>query len=1154
MRYFRISHPLLTLIVSGGVTVAAGAEVSFNEDIRPIFSNTCFFCHGPDEEERKAGLRLDTFEGATADNDGIIGIVPGNPEASEIFYRLTTDDEDEIMPPPKHGEPFTPEEVALVRRWIEEGAKYETHWAYVKPERPELPRVEGEAPATDHPVDAFVLERLKEESLDFSPEADPATLVRRVAMDLTGLPPTPEEVKALVADPSPEAYARYVDELLARPTYGEHWARMWLDLARYADSAGYADDPSRTIWAYRDYVIRAFNENKSFDQFTLEQIAGDLLENPTKEQLVATAMHRNTQTNNEGGTSDEEFRNVAVVDRVNTTMATWMGTTMACAQCHTHKYDPITHEEYFQVFAIFNQTQDSDKRDESPVLPLFSQQQRARQAALQQEISALEKALHNPGSDPSAVAGLAEWEKGLAATTWHVLQPEELEAASGATLAAEPDGSVLAAGAKAETDEYTLAADSPIERITALRLELLADERLGAHAGPARTHNLVLNELSLTSEDGAGSLTRRGRYVRLEIPGKDRFLHVAEVQVFDAAGENNLARSGTATQSTTGHGGEAQHGIDGNTDGNFHAGTTTHTANFDISPWWEVDLGAEHDLSRIVVWNRTDNGLQPRLDGFRMTVFDAERRPVWEETFKKAPERELVAALAGAHVARFARASASYEQAKFGIEGAIDGDAGKDSGWAIAGGQGRDHHAVFELEQPISAARLRLRLQQNFPHHAIGRFRVSVTDATAPAAALPDEVVQLLAMPADQRDEATRLKLLGHYVKYSPEGIRKRDKVAALRHEIASIKPATTVPVLREVSEANRRRTHVHLRGSYLSEGPEVEPGLPSDLGPTPKLAEGQVPDRMLLARWLVDEDNPLTARVVANRFWEKLFGIGIVASSEEFGSQGELPSHPELLDWMAVELVESGWDMKAFLKILVTSRAYRQSSHVTDDMAVRDPLNRLLARGPRVRLSAEMVRDQALAVSGLLSSKMFGPPVKPPQPDLGLKAAFGSGIDWKTSAGEDRYRRGIYTTWRRSSPYPSMATFDAPNREVCVVRRDRTNTPLQALVTLNDPVYIEAAQALARRMVKAGDAIAERLRHGFSLCVGRLPQEAELKRLVTFYEETKARYAEDPDLAQAMATNPIGPAPEGSDHVELAALTVAGNVLLNLDEMLMKR
>ena len=1138
---FSMSSPMRLLVFSlfllAPVVLSADDNIDFNTQIRPLLSNRCFACHGPDEDERAADLRLDTAEGAL---DWVV--VPGEPDDSELFLRITSDDEDEAMPPVGKGDRFTKEEADLISRWIAQGANYARHWSYNKPVRPQVP-------AGTHPVDHFIEQRLTKEGLAFSPESDHYTLARRLSLDLTGLPPTPEEADAFAADQDPKSYENYVDQLLARSAFGEHWARMWLDLARYADSAGYADDVPRTIWAYRDYVIRAFNENKPFDQFTLEQLAGDFLENSTREQIVATAFHRNTQTNNEGGTNDEEFRNVAVVDRVNTTLATWMGTTIACAQCHTHKYDPITHEEYYQVFAILNQTQDSDKKDEQPLLSLLSETQQKKKEELIAEIAALEKKLAAPRKDPGFLAGLADWEKSLGNTAWHVLQPNDLEAASGANLTAQEDGSVLASGPKGEVDDYTFTARSPLDRITAVKVELLADERL-PNSGPSRNQNLVLNELTLSSETESGSPTRRGRYVHLELPGKDRFLHVAEVQVFSR--EKNLATAGTATQSSTGANGHAKLAIDGNINGNYAAKTTSHTGNGDPAPWWEVDLGAEQDLSRIVVWNRTDNGLQQRLDGFRLTVLDAARQPVWDNVYKKAPERELTVSLEGAQVARFARASASYQQKKFFASKAIDGNAGRDSGWAIAGGQGRNHHAVFELGSPLPGGQLRLRLQQTFPHHPIGRFRISVTDAAEPASALPDNIAAILSTPADQRDDAARSRLIKHYAKHSAEGTRRRDRIATLRREITSIKPDVTVPVLREVAEANRRKTHIHLRGSYLNHGDEVEPGFPTSIAPAP--AGDTPPDRLALARWLTSEENPLTARVAANRFWEKIFGIGIVATSEEFGSQGEVPSHPELLDWLAVEFVESGWDMKAFLKLLVTSRAYRQTSHVTDELAARDPANRLVARGPRVRLSAEMVRDQALAVSGLLSRKMFGPPVRPPQPDLGIKAAFGSGIDWKTSDGEDRYRRGLYTTWRRSNPYPSMATFDAPNREVCTVRRDRTNTPLQALVTLNDPVYIEAAQALARLMASASDSPTEQLRHGFRLCLSRAPRDDELARLVRFFEETRMRYAGDTDLARKMATDPIGPAPEGIDLSDLAALTVAGNVLLNLDEMLMKR
>lgn len=1123
--------------------LTAEDKIDFNSQIRPLLSNRCFACHGPDEEDRAADLRLDTAEGALADLGGYAAVVPGDPDDSELYYRIITDDDDDLMPPEGKGDRFTKEEAELIARWIKQGGDYQKHWSYQKPKRNEIP--EG-----THPVDHFVKQRLAREDLSYSPEADRRTLARRLSLDLTGLPPTLEEVESFATDEDPKWYQNYVDRLLAKSAYGEHWARMWLDLARYADSAGYADDVPRTIWAWRDYVIRAFNENKPFDQFTIEQLAGDLLENPTEQQLIATAFHRNTQTNNEGGTNDEEFRNVAVVDRVNTTLATWMGTTMACANCHTHKYDPITHEDYFKVFAILNQTQDSDKKDERPVLSLLSDEQRKHQQLLLTQIENLEKGLATPREDPAFLAGLADWEKSLSKTTWHPLQPTDLKALSGANLEVQEDHSILASGPKAEFDDYSFAARSPVDKITAVKVELLADKRL-PQSGPARGHNLVLNELTLTSEGKSGdSSTKRGRYVRIELPGKNRILHVAEVQVF--AGDKNLATSGKATQSSTYSKGPSGLAIDGNTNGDFAANSTSHTGNGDPAPWWEVDLGAEHDLSRIVIWNRTDKRLQRRLDGFRLTVLDAERQPVWEQFFEKAPEREQTASLDGAQVARFARASASYQQSRFDAAKAIDGNAHQESGWAIAGGAGRNHHGIFELDSPLPGSQLKLRLQQTYPNHAIGRFRILVTDAAEPAAAIPDNIAAILATPAGQRSAKTRNQLLSHYAKHSPEAKNRRDRIAALRRELAAIKPHATVPIMREVANANRRKTQIHLRGSYLNHGPEVEPGFPTALAPAPHSAGP--PNRMTLAQWLLSEENPLTARVAANRFWEKIFGIGIVATSEEFGSQGELPSHPELLDWLALEFVESGWDVKAFLKLLVTSDAYRQNSHVTDEMAARDPANRLLARGPRIRLTAEMVRDQALAVSGLLSPKMYGPPVRPPQPDLGIKAAFGGGIDWKTSEGEDKYRRGIYTTWRRSNPYPSMATFDAPNREVCIVRRDRTNTPLQALVTLNDPVYIEAAQSLARLMVTAGSSPEERLRYGFERCVSRSPSHDELQRLVQLYETSRVNYAADDKLAEDMATDPIGAPPEDIEMADLAALTLAANVLLNLDEMLMKR
>jgi hypothetical protein len=675
------------------------------------------------------------------------------------------------MPPPTTGKRLTLQEIDLLTRWIKQGAPYSPHWAYVKPVRPPVPDVRDHAwPKND--IDRFLLARLEKEKLRSSPEADRYTLARRLALDLTGLPPTIAEVDPFVADSSPGAYEKLVDRLLARPSFGEHWARMWLDLARYADSAGYVSDVPREIWAFRDYVIRSLNANKPFDQFTVEQIAGDLLPNPTEEQIIATAFHRNTQTNNEGGSDREEYRNVAVVDRVNTTMSAWMGTTMGCAQCHDHKYDPISQKEYFQFFAVFNNTEDADREDEHPVHTIYTDQQ--------------------------------------------------------------------------------------------------------------------------------------------------------------------------------------------------------------------------------------------------------------EQERKK-------------------------------------------------------------LEAEIAQAALKVSL---------------------------------------------------------------KEKVEDLKKRLAAIK-GHTVPIQRELPPGRRRTTAIQYRGNFLDRGPKVGEGVPAAFHPLPKDAP---PNRLGLARWLVDADNPLTARVLVNRLWEKLFGTGIVLTSEDFGTQGDPPSHPELLDYLAVELVASHWDVKHMIRLMVTTAAYRQSSRVTPELHERDPDNRLLARGPRFRLDAEAVRDQALAAAGLLSAKMYGLPVRPFQPSFGLSTAFGHGMDWTTSEGEDRYRRAIYTSWQRTNPYPSMTTFDSAGREVCALRRPRTNTPLQALVTLNDPVYVEAAQALARRIDReGGKTAAEKVRYGFRLCLARTAAEAEASRLAQLYEHTRARFAKNPAEARKLATEPLGPLPPGADPVQFAAWTAVGNVLLNLDETLMR-
>ncbi len=1163
MRWF-----LTRLTVIGTVLVllrcdsAAGEPVDFNRDIRPLFSSNCLICHGPDEEERAADLRLDTQAGSREDLGGYAAIVPGDPDASDVIERLTTDDEEMRMPPAGKGRSLTVDEVALVRRWIEQGASYAKHWSYEKPQRPNLPPVRDSA-WPRNPVDHFVLARLESEGLHPSPEADRLVLARRVSLDLIGLPPSWDEANEFVNDTRDDAYERYVERLLEKPSFGERWARVWLDLARYADSAGYADDPSRTIWAYRDYVIESLNDNKPFDQFTIEQIAGDLIDDPTDQQLTATAFHRNTLTNSEGGTNDEEFRNVAIVDRVNTTMAVWMGTTMACAQCHTHKYDPITQDEYFQFFAFFNSSEDTDKKDERPIVSLWSEQQETQKLEWASRIAELKSLLGE--STPELLAAQAQWLAQVSGEpSWNALIPDAVTSdavtsdavtsdavtsdavsADNRDLAALSDGWIQASGEKADRDSYTLNFPLKAGDFVGLKLEV----------GPQQSSNFVLTGATATWTP-SGSTAIDARYLRIELPGDNRILHLAELQAF--SGDKNVALPGLPSQSSTGSGGKVEFINDGITDGNFKKHKTTHTAT-EKDPWLEIDLGSSKPIDRLVLWNRTDGGAKigERLDGFKVLLLDGDREVVWQATPEKVPSTSGEYAPGGAISLKFDSAFADYQQSGFSASSLLLDKPDEKKGWAIGGETGKHHELTLLLKTPqhLSDGTLTVRLDQQSTHqkHLLDHFRVSLTSDLNAAewAKMPADVRQIVRSGGAELGADSQVQLAAYYRSISPLLAPARDESIKLEKMLREIKPYTTVPVMRQLPGDQHRVTKVQIRGNYLSTGDEVSEGVPAAFHP---LVEDRPRDRMALAQWLIDDDNSLTPRVIANRHWEQIFGIGIVDTSEEFGSQGELPSHPRLLDWLAVELRDGGWDLKALLRVLVTSATYRQSSVTSGEMIESDPQNRLLARGPRFRISAEMIRDQALYVSGLLSDKMFGAPVKPPQPQLGLKAAFGSATDWQTSLGEDKYRRGIYTTWRRSSPYPSLAQFDAPNREVCSLRRIRTNTPLQALVTLNDPVYVEAAQALARRMVAASEATADRIAFGFRSALVRDPTAEETERLTRFVEKAKQHFADRAEQAQQMATEPIGDPPEGSDVADLAAWSVVGNVILNLDEMYLKR
>ncbi|RYD80667.1 MAG: DUF1553 domain-containing protein, partial [Verrucomicrobiaceae bacterium] len=805
-------------------------------------------------------------------------------------------------------------------------------------------------------------------------------------------------------------------------------------------------------------------------------LAGDLLPNATPDQIAATAFHRNTMTNVEGGTIDEEYRTAAVKDRVATTGQTWMGLTLGCAQCHTHKFDPISHKEYYQFFAILNQTADSDREDEAPTMPLPTPAQRERMERLKTEISALEEKMKE--SSPDLEAEQHEWEAEMSRpVNWQTLSAEDIQSSGKTQLTPQLDGSLLATGESPGTDTYTVQVRTSLRGITAFRLEALPDPTLPQN-GPGRSDsgNAVLSELSVTAVV-ADAKPLAARYIRVEAPGENRMLSLAEVEIF--ANGQKVRPGGEARQSSTDFGGEAKRAIDGKTNGHYDkANSVTHTRQ-EKDPWWEVDLGEEMPLEKLKLWNRTDGGLGSRLIPARIVLLDKERRPITEHEITEAPAPSSEWSVTGERAVTLHQPSADFAQQDWEVTKALDGN-GK-TGWAFAPELGKAHAAVFQTTKPLDLGvgdvLLTFTLKQNFGQkHTLGRFRLSATSHKGPVRELPAAIRTILALEPSEREPAQREALAAYFRPLSKTYATIRQEIDTRRRELAAIKPVA-LPVLQELAANQRRKTHLLDKGNYLTPGEEVQPGLPAAFAPA---HEGSAIDRLAMAKWLVSPENPLTARVAVNRFWAQLFGTGLVETEEDFGTQGALPTHPELLDWLAVTFQSPAsedpnrpglaWDMKALLRLMVTSATYQQSSKVDPVLLEKDPRNRLLARYPRRRLDAEGVRDQALAISGLLSRKIGGPSVYPPQPDNLWNVAFNGGENrYPTSKGEDRYRRGLYTFWRRTMPYPSMNTFDAPSRESCTLRRIPTNTPLQAFVTLNDPTFVECAQALARRIMKEG-------------------------------------------------------------------------------------
>ena len=996
--------------------VAAGADIEFNRDIRPILSNHCFKCHGPDAKTREGGLRLDVRESAIGMNDsGSRAIVAGDADASEIIRRITSTDPDIRMPPadgPKH---LNDQQITLITQWIQQGAEYQSHWAFLSPRRPDVPQTANRS-SVINPIDEFVGAKLSDTGLKPAPAASKETLIRRVAFDLTGLPPTLEEVDAFLTDESPDAYERVVDHYLNTNAYAEHMARHWLDLARYADTNGYQYDTERQQWVWRDWVIDAYDRNMPFDEFTVQQLAGDLLPDSTPSQRLATGFNRNHGITIEGGIIDEEYRTEYVMDRLVTTGAVWMGLTMGCARCHDHKYDPISQKEFYGLYAFFNQVPERGMRGFDPQEKITSPLADERLKELNAELTQLQVELDTPLDDEQY---LDAWVSEVAAsnkTGWQVLSPQAMKSSGGSTLTKQEDDSILVGGANPRHDIYEIYAQSNAVNITAVRLEALTHPSLPA-GGPGRhsNSNFVLSEIELTAISVADS---------------------TKIQ----------------------------------------------------------------------------------------TV-------------------------------KFIRAEADYSQSNYEVSKTIDGTVANSNGWAVDGPTRKEPAtAMFVAAEPFgfeggTELRFRLRHEANFATHGIGRPRLSVTTDDSQHLSLngiPHDIRQIAAKPKRERSEQESATLTEYFLAHNQIRQPLKDRVAAIRKQLAAAIPSTMI--MRDLP--NHRETFVLNRGQYNEPTDKVEPGVPAVF---PELHESAFANRLDFARWLTHPDHPLTARVAVNRYWQRLFGAGLVKTSEDFGVQGELPSHPGLLDWLAVEFVESGWDVKRIQRMMVTSATYRQSSHVGAQAYQQDPENRLLARGPRMRLDGEEVRDAALAIGGLLNRTVGGPSVYPYQPKglwMELNNRPGYSKEYPQGSGTDLYRRSLYTFWKRTVPSPMLKTFDAPEREFCTIRRSRTNTPLQALLLLNGPQFVEAARNLGQRMMdEGGQTTDDRIRYGFRLVTARWPSKHEVTLLREEYESTIVRVTRDPSAADAILTTGESAVPDLIDRSELAAFTSVARLLLNLNE-----
>ncbi|MBO0859136.1 MAG: PSD1 domain-containing protein [Chloracidobacterium sp.] len=1008
-------------------TSAQTGRVDFRRDIEPILRSNCYHCHGADEASAK--LRLDEKEQAM--KGGISGpvIIPAKSGDSRLMKRILGEGDEPRMP--LGGAPLKTDQIELIRKWIDEGAEWPEnpqsaviqtqgpqsanprHWAFVAPSRPKLPVVKNRSWVRT-PIDNFILAELEKKGIEPSPEADKTTLIRRLSLDLVGLPPTIEEIDQFTSDPDPGAYNKLVNRLLDSPHYGERWGRWWLDAARYADTNGFEKDRQRSIWPYRDWVINALNKDMPFDQFTIKQLAGDLLPHPALDDRVATGFLRNSMLNQEGGVDPEQFRVEGIIDRVDAVGKAFLGLTINCAQCHNHKFDPISQTEYYRFFAFLN-------NDDEPAIEVPDKKIADKRGEILSKIARIEDDL--VAGDADLPKRMAAWEDSVRNTegdiTWTPIKDGDIFAAFGVKFDRLEDGSFIAKGDNATTNNYIVKAKTNLKKITGVRVEFLTDPNL-PRGGPGR------------APDGSFYFSE----FSVEAAPIDKPEAVEKVQLAKATADFELPGS------------PAKNVIDGN--------LKTH---------WSSDAGPVR---------RNQN---------RQFVFETQK-------------------------------SVEY-----------------DKGVAL----------TFQLAQKKDDAIDTEQRQAN-----IGRFRISITEAPNPKLdPLPASVRVILSIPADQRSKEQRRELFSFYRTIDPAFVEANKKIDELMREWP-FGPTTLALSAREIP----RETRVFKRGDWKRLGDAVSPGVPAALHPFPKDAP---PNRLGLAKWIVDRNNPLTARVIVNRIWQQYFGQGLVTTPEDFGSRCESPSHPELLDWLAVEFIESGWSIKHIHNLIVNSAVYRQSSKITPKLLEIDPYNRWLARAPRIRVESEIVRDVALAASGLLSKKIGGPSVFSPLPAGVMDLAYG-GFKWENATGDDRYRRGIYTFWKRTVPYPSMLVFDSPNGDFSCTRRVRSNTPLQALTTLNDTVFVEAAQALALRVWKdGGPDDRSKLIYAFRLCVSREPDQFETKKLLELLVDQQKYFEGNTAAAVYVTTMDLNKIPENIDLSKVAPWTMVARVLLNMDETITK-